>query len=475
MNRTNLCVALAAGLAIFNDGAALEDLRDQAAELRDAVNAIQARADAEKRPLTVDEEKEIEKIFAEFENVEANIERRTKIAEVNAKMEQPTGRKSKPEDLPQNSNAADNQDRPPRRERAPRIELVNSQELRGNWGFRSQGEFFAAVLASSAKGGTIDPRLISNAPTTYGQEGVGADGGFAVPPDYRTAIIQKVLGEDSLLSRTDQQTSSSNSITFPADETTAWQESGGIQAYWENEAGQKTQSKPALTDKTVRLNKLIALVPVTDELLEDAPAMAGYVGRKAPEKMNFKVNNALLNGTGVGQPLGVLNSAGTVVVDPESGQAADTIVFDNIVNMWTRLTPSAKRNAVWTINSDIEAQLMRMQFPGTGTAVPVYMPPGGLSAAPYGTLLGRPIIPTEAAAALGDKGDIILGDWRAYLAAVKTGGIKSDVSIHVWFDYDVTAFRFVLRVGGQPWWNSAIASLNGLSKGFFVTLGARAG
>lgn len=473
MKHTQLSVALAAGLLMFNDGAAIEDLRDQAVELRDAMNAIQARADAEKRGLTNEEEKEIEKIFAEFENVEANIERRTKIEEINARTIMPNQRRTEPEQLQANADREAEQGQRPARQRTPRVEIASSAEIRGNWGFRSQGEFFAAVLASSAKGGSIDPRLIANAPTTYGQEGVGADGGFAVPPDFRTAIITKIVGEDSLLSRTDQQTSSGNSITFPADETTAWQESGGIQSYWENEAGQKQQSKPALTEKTVRLNKLIALVPVTDELLEDAPAMAGYVGRKAPEKMNFKVNNALLNGTGVGQPLGILNSAGTVEVTPESGQAADSIVFDNIVNMWTRLTPSAKRNAVWTINADIEAQLMRMQFPGTGTAVPVYMPPGGLSGAPYGTLLGRPIIPTEAAPALGDRGDIVLGDWRAYLSAVKTGGIKSDVSIHVWFDYDITAFRFVLRVGGQPWWNSAITSLHGASKGFFVVLGAR--
>jgi HK97 family phage major capsid protein len=457
---------------IFNDGAAIEDLRDQAVELRDSMNAIQARADAEKRPLTADEEKEIEKIFAEFESVEANIERRTRIAEVNAKLEAPKGRQSKPEDL---QNSASNDDGAPRQRRTPRVEIASSAEIRGNWGFRSQGEFFAAVLASSGKGASIDPRLIANAPTTYGQEGVGADGGFAVPPDFRTAIIQKVMGEESLLSRTDQQTSSSNSITFPADETTDWQESGGIQAYWENEAGQKQQSKPALTEKTVRLNKLIALVPMTDELLEDASAMAGYVGKKAPSKMNFKVNNAILNGTGVGQPLGILNSAGTVEVAAESGQAADTVLAENIVNMWARLTPSAKRNATWIMNSDLDTQLPFLKFPGSTTQpVPLFMPPSGLASAPFGTLMGRPIIQSEAVPALGDRGDIIVGDLSAYLSAVKTGGVKSDVSIHVWFDYDITAFRFVLRVGGQPWWNSAIASLNGNSKGFFVTLGARA-
>ena len=280
------------------------------------------------------------------------------------------------------------------------------------------------------------------------------------------------------MSLTDQQISSGNSITFPADETTPWQSSGGIQAYWEVEGGQKQQSKPALVEKTVKLNKVIALVPLTDELLEDAPAMASYVNRKAPEKIVFKVNDAIINGTGVGMPLGILKSPGTVIVAKESGQTADTVVYENISKMWTSLTPSARRNARWLMNADVEQQLMRMKFPdqGSGNAVPVYLPPGGMSAAPYGVLLGRPIVYSEAMPALGDEGDIVFGDLANYLSGTKTGGIKSDVSIHVWFDYDMTAFRFVLRVGGQPWWNAPVAAFQAgaTSRGFFAALGARA-
>lgn len=202
--------------------------------------------------------------------------------------------------------------------------------------------------------------------------------------------------------------------------------------------------------------------------------MASYVTRKAPEKIDFKVNDAIINGSGVGMPLGILASPGTVEVAAESGQAAATVRFENIVNMWSRLAASAKRRAVWLANDDIEAQLMSMKFPGSDTAVPVYLPPGGLSASPYGTLLGRPVITSEAMPVLGDSGDLILGDLSQYLTVVKAGGIRQDVSIHVFFDYDITAFRFVLRVGGQPYWNSPVARTNNqATKGFFVKLGAR--
>jgi HK97 family phage major capsid protein len=468
-----LCVAM---LAMRADAAdTLENLQNKLIELKEEANAIQARADAEKRELTEDEEKEIEQIFASFESVEADIERRERIEAINAKVATPGKRKTAPDDV--QNRGGDDDDEGKRNKPKSRVIVATSNErdLRGKWGFRSQAEFLSAVVASSAKGGSIDPRLIANAPTTYGSEGAGADGGFAVPPDFRSAIVSKIMGEDSLLSLTDQQTSSSNSFTCPADETSPWQSSGGIQAYWESEGGQKGQSKPKLTEKTVKLNKVIALVPLTDELLEDAPSMANYVGRKAPEKINFKVNDAIINGTGVGMPLGILNSPGTITVAAESGQAADSVLFQNILNMWGRLTPSARRNAKWLANPDVEQQLMGMQFPGTGTAVPVYLPPGGLSAAPYGTLLGRPIVTTEAAPALGDAGDLILGDMQSYLSLTKGSGIRQDVSIHIWFDYDITAFRFVLRIGGQPWWNTAIEPFHagGNSRGFFVALGAR--
>lgn len=481
-----LAVALAFGFTsahavVRNDAVTIESLQDRLLELKDQANNIQARADAEQRDLLADEETELAGIFASFEATEADIARREKLGDINNRMAAPAGRQA-------DSNAAGQGEGGQQAAANPNASRAQAEGRRsvpatprsqdsGKWGFRSQGEYFGAVLRASAKGGTVDPRLIANVPTSYGQESIGQDGGFAVPPDFRTEIVKKVMGEDSLLSMTDQMTTSSNAITIPKDETTPWQTTGGIQAYWESEGGQKTQSKPSLGELTVKANKVIALVPMTDELLEDAPAMASYVNRKAPDKIDFKINDAIINGTGVGQPLGILTSPGTVEIAAESGQAADTLMFQNLNNMWYRMPGTSRRRAVWLMNSDAEAQLPYMKFidQGSGNAVPVYLPPGGLSGSPYSTLFGRPIITSEAMPALGDSGDVILADMSQYLSLVKAGGIRQDVSIHLFFDYDITAFRFVMRVGGQPWWNSPIARLNGQSsRGFFLKLGARA-
>lgn len=470
------------GFLLFslNDNITVEALQNKLLALNESAKSLQAKADAENRELTDEERKELESIFASFEACSADIERRQKIADQEARLGTPqrvtldadlAAARATPPAAAADTRAANAAARDPRS--LPRVQAIDN---RGAWGWRSMGEFARAVRNAAMPGGhnSIDPRLVSSAATTYSQEGVGQDGGFAVPPDFRSEIMKKVFGEESLLARTDQQTSSSNGFTVPKDETTPWQTSGGVQAYWDSEAGTITQSKVQLGSTTVKLDKLTALVPVTEELLMDANSLASYLRSKAPEKMDFKVTDAIVNGNGNGQPLGIMNSGAKVTADPESGQAAATLRAENIVKMYSRLYAGCRRNAIWLINQDIEPQLLTMTFPGTGTAVPVYLPPGGLSAAPYGMLMGRPVIPTEACQTLGTEGDIILTDLSKYLSVVKAGGMRQDVSIHLWFDQDVTAFRFILRVGGQPWWSSAISPKNGSStRSCIVTLGAR--
>lgn len=465
-------------VAIFNDATKLEELRDELATLSQQAQNLQNTADAEKRDLTEDEQTEIDTIFARFEVVEEEIDRRENIADINARISEPAGRKTDPDAINDADLEAAEKLTAPKRRQAGRKAPAQARDAAdvGRHGFRSFGEFAQSVKAASMKGNpTVDPRLIANAPSTVSTEGTGADGGFAVPPDFRTAITEKVMGVDSLLSRTDQLTSSSNSITLPKDETTPWQSTGGIQAYWEGEGSQLSQSKVALDQDTIRLNKLTALVPVTEELLEDASALSTFINRKAPQKFDYKIQNAIINGTGAGQPKGILASDALVTVAKESGQAADTIVAENISNMWARMYAPCRSNAVWFINQDVEPQLDYLQMPGTNPTAPLYMPAGGLSSSPFATLKGRPVIPLEACKTLGDAGDIILADLTQYMTAVKTGGMRQDVSMHLWFDYDTLAFRFIMRLAGLPWWGSAITPANGSNTlSCFVNLAARA-
>lgn len=268
---------------------------------------------------------------------------------------------------------------------------------------------------------------------------------------------------------TDGDTVSGNSMTFPTDETTPWG-SNGVQAYWEDEAAQMAQSKPKFGSQTLRLSKLTSLVPVTDELLEDAGALNGYLPRKTSTAIRWKTNDSIINGNGVAKPLGIFNAAALVTQAKEGSQVADTIVAENIVKMFSRSTNPG--GSVWLVHPDAFPQLPLLSINNQ----PVYTMPGnGIQSAPAGMLLGRPVIMTDTAQTVGDKGDIYFVDFSAFKSITKQGGIQTATSIHLWFDYNTTAFRATFRVAGRPWLESAISPAKGATtRSPFVCLAARA-
>ena len=426
---------------------ALRALLARKAQAVAAAKALNVAAEKEGRELTAEEAKAFDEHLAAAAELDPQIARQQALIEAE--------RNAVPLEVPDGS----------RIEAGP---LAIEQDPRR--GFRSLGEYCTALMRASTHR-AVDERLAMMAalPGSYGSEGVGADGGYAVPPEFAREISTLSLEQDALLPYCDNVPVSGNNMAFPNDETTPWG-TDGVRAYWEGEADAAAATKPKLGDNTIRLHKLAALVPVTEELLEDAPAMGSYVARKAAEKIDFKISNAIVRGNGVGQPLGFLNSGALVTQAAESGQTADTIVAANVLKMFSCMPIQSRQTAVWLIHPDAEPQLPLM----TVGQMPVYMPPGGLSNSQYGMLLGRPVIPHQVCETVGDVGDIMLVDFSQYLALVKAGGVKSQTSIHLWFDQDLTAFKFTLRMGGQPWWNSTVAARDGSQVSSpFVALAAR--
>lgn len=338
-------------------------------------------------------------------------------------------------------------------------------------GFQSFGEFARAVLrASPGNGGAVlDERLlgVGAAPTTYGSEGSGADGGFLVPPEFSREVYQHSLEQDALLPLTDGFPVAGNSLTFPRDETTPWG-TDGIRAYWEAEAAQATQTKPKGDVSTLRLHKLMALVPVTDELAADANALEAYIGRKTAESIRWKTNLAVFEGSGAGQPKGFFGAAAEVSVAKETSQTADTINADNVAKMFARQLDV--RNAVWLINHDAYPQLMLLNKANQM----IYQP--DFRVGPGGALMGRPVIITQLCKTVGDKGDICFANLKYYRSITKGGaGVETATSMHLLFDYGMSAFRATFRIDGQPAISAAVSAANGSnSLSPFVVLDARA-
>jgi HK97 family phage major capsid protein len=222
------------------------------------------------------------------------------------------------------------------------------------------------------------------------------------------------------------------------------------------------------------LKKVAGLWYATDELLQDATALSAVASDGFSEALDLELEDVIINGTGAGQPLGIMKSPSLVTCAIETGQLADTVVAENIIKMWALLYSRSMPNAAWFISQSVLPQLMTMGVTVGVGGTPMWMPPSGLAGAPYGSLMGRPIYAIESCAKLGDLGDILLADLSQYIMIDK-GGPQFASSIHLSSTTDQTCFRAVYRCDGQPAWNTTLTPKDGSSATSpFVTLAARA-
>lgn len=350
--------------------------------------------------------------------------------------------------------------------------VVDRVEADPRRGFGSFGEFAQLVQAAGSRNAAPDQRLLigAAAPSSYANEGSGADGGYLIPPEFSTDLFTLSLEDDALLPLTDGVVVKGNGMVFPKDETTPWG-TDGVRAYWQGEASLALATKPKLSTSALRLHKLMALTPVTDELMGDASALESYLPGLMARSIRWKTNEALLYGDGAGKPLGLFNGSAAIVQAKESGQATATVEIQNIVKMIARLPPGSFPKSRWLITPDALPAIFTLTLGN----YPIYMAPGnGAKESPYGMLMGRPIMVSQHAGAFSSQGDISLMDMSYYRTITKRGGIQTATSMHLYFDADATAFRVTFRVDGQPKIVNPIAQAKGSNTlSPFISLAAR--
>ena len=406
--------------------------------------AVLNKAEAEDRFLTEDEQKEIDGYESEIRSWDESITRAERMLAIEPEERTVT---EKPEVKP-----------------APQ----KPEEKR----FGTLGEQLLAAYRAAMPGGHTDERLSTRAASGL-NESTPSDGGFLVQQDFVKELLKRTYETGILASKVKKIPISTNAnglkINAVDEDSRAngsrW---GGVQTYWEAEADEHTGSKPKFRQMELSLKKLTGLCYATDELLQDAAALEAVIRQAFAEEFGFKMDDAILSGSGEGEPLGILNSGALVKVEIEKDQK-DIITVENLIKMWNRLWSKSRANAVWYINQEIEPYLYTLKLGDK----PVYIPAGGISEKPYGTIFGRPVVPLEQCNAAGEVGDIILADVGQYLLIDK-GGIKAASSIHVRFLYDENVFRFIYRVDGKPIWNKPLAPYKGKATvSPFITLDKR--
>ena len=211
------------------------------------------------------------------------------------------------------------------------------------------------------------------------------------------------------------------------------------------------------------------------ERLAQYRALRTQTQHELAEAYRWLVSEAIVNGDGVGKPLGFFATGSpSVSVAEETSQAASTIVAANVTKMYARLLDY--RGAFWLAHRSTFPQLMTMSLANINTGVvSLYTPPAGAPAPNGGMLMGLPVYLTEHCQELGTKGDLILVSPNGYAARKRTPDPEFASSIHLYFDYNITAFRWTFRFGGMPLLSASVAPANGSDNlSHFITLDDRA-
>lgn len=339
--------------------------------------------------------------------------------------------------------------------------------------FKSSNDYISAIWHLNTKPEALAKRSeITNA---FGSV-VPSDGGFLVPETLRSQLLEIALEQSVVRPMATVVPMESARVPFPMIDSTTNATSlfGGMIAYWAEEGSELTDSSAKFGKVTLDAQKLTGLSAVPNELLQDSLiSFTALIERLWPQALAFYEDVAFMTGNGAGQPLGFLGAGNNAAIEvaAESGQAADTILIENIVKMYSRMLPASLNRAAWIVSPECIPQLYTLALSvGTGGAPVMLVNAAGAGPA---TMLGRPIIVSEKAGRLGDRGDISFVDLAYYLVGDRQV-MTADSSTDYRFGSDKTTFRIIQRVDGRPWIQSAITPQNGGSTlSPFVELAAR--
>lgn len=428
----------------MSDKTAVDRLRERLLSLTtDEANILQT-AEAAKRDLFDDEKTKLSDIQASRKSLEDEVALRIAAAEAQARLLAP---QPSPISSPvAEARAAVRQPAEPTRSPVTGIELA---ALSPTGGFnKGPGEFLAAIRATHQ--GSFDLRLKAMAAqTVYANEGAGPEGAWALPPEFAAGIVEAVAGQASLLGKMKPMQSTSNFFIAPVDESTSWGTTG-VQGAKRGEAAAASPSKIAISQRVVQLYKADCFVNVTEELNADNPAVGQYITRIMGRQLQGVVERWLLRGSGVGEPIGILNAPALVSVAAEaSGNTTGTLIRQNFSKMSGRILPGYDSEAFWVCSPSAKIACNDVKLSANGNT-------GAFIQAGFGDpMLGYPCITSMEAQPVGTAGDCTLVAPSGFMTLTR-GGVQSQATIFFAFDQGLTSLRAYIRLGQVPILTTAV-------------------
>lgn len=239
------------------------------------------------------------------------------------------------------------------------------------------------------------------------QIGTDSEGGYLVPDEYESTLIEKLHDENIIRQYATVIKSSNGDKKIPV-------VAGYGEATWTDEEAAYTESDDSFGVITLGAHKLTSIIKVSEELLNDSVFdLEQYISKEFVRRMAAAEENAFINGTGTGRPTGILETAETGTTTA----AAAAITADEVIDLYHSLRSPYRKNAVFIAN-DSTVKAIRQLKDSNG----MYLWQPGLKEGQPDTLIGNRIISSAYMPEIGaGKKPILFGDISYYWIADRQG------------------------------------------------------
>ncbi|MDY6839240.1 MAG: phage major capsid protein [Thermodesulfobacteriota bacterium] len=330
-------------------------------------------------------------------------------------------------------------------------------------GWKDINDYFNTIYS-----GLSDKRLEAMVTKSTHVEGDAELGGFSVPETFAEWLMDKALESEIVRPRATVWPMKTPTRKVP--KVLDYDHSSKVNnmwLQWMGEGSTGTNQNIKLERLTLSARKAGIFAKSSNEILEDGMGFKDQLGVAMSSALSFGLDYTFFNGTGAGQPLGIFNASCKIEVAKEVGQAANSVVLENLLKLFARQLD--RQNAVWVVNSTTIPSIMTVSVViGTsGSHYPVMNESNGKF-----SIFGRPVIFSEKVPALSSAADVGFYSFRHYAIGIRKG-MALEKSTHLHFQTDESVWRLITRLDGQPTLSEAVTPRNGDTLSPFVTLAAR--
>ena len=290
---------------------------------------------------------------------------------------------------------------------------------------------------------------------------VGSAGGFLVPEQLLPMVMQVDPEEFVITARCTSIPPTENAPDAPSEIPFLDQGgegiSGGVELSWIGEAVEKPQTEPVLKLLKLEPQEISGHVVLSDKLLRNAGSSLDiFLRRTLAAALNSAQERTFINGTGVGQPLGIIGHPSSINV---ARAGAGAVAYADLVNMLAQFGPSTWSKGFWMIHQSVLPQILQMATP---LGQLVFQPRDMRLGLPQ-TLIGLPCVVGTRQPVLGARGDVMLVEPSFYLRRLGFGP-SIEISNAPRFTRNQSILKIFGNCDGQPWLTDSILMEDGVTR-----------